>query len=157
MKKENTDRLSLRRTFQDVLNSQEQLRNVIETLIKENRPLTDEERGDFIRLLGCSTFGLGRNQAFSMKISDRHGMERLGSVEKIARVLAKETKDHLVFIRELGYNKQGEVSIPINIFWSALLYHLFDVFPEALDRASAMSKEIDMNTGGEGYEFVPKS
>lgn len=151
------DRLTLKRTFEDVLNAQEEIRDTLQDLIKENRCLTKEERGVFLRQLAHATLGLGREHPYNIIISEYTGDETLGSVEFIARRLCMETENVLKYKRQYDYSRElKEFVIPISKFWEALLYGLFDVFPLALDRASAMSKEMDATTGGAAYEFNPK-
>ena len=150
------ENLVVKRTFEDTLNAQEELRDTLETLIKENRCLTEKERGIYFRQLAHATFGLGRDIDFDMEISKWLGVETFGNVEYMARRIAMKTENSMVFKRKMGDSEYEDVVVPISKLWCTLLYALFDVFPLALDRASAMSKEYDATVQGEPYEFKPK-
>ena len=144
------DSLIVKRTFEDTLNFQEELRTTLEDLIKENRCLNKEERGVFIRQLSHATFGLGVQK--EVKIFLDH-LYAVGSVEFFARWLARQTSKTIVIKRD-GYPPSPPFEI--RLAWDKLLDMLFTVFPLALDRASAMSKEYDSSLSGDAYEFKPK-
>lgn len=160
MNKEENEQLIVKRTFEDTLNAQEELRDTLESLIKEKRCLKKNERGIFLRQLAHATMGLGREIPFSINLSDDQWFtlsDEYGNVEFFARNLAMNNKD-TVSIRK-KHSIKGEFKTfeePIDKFWSSLLVSLFEVFPLALDRASAMSKEYEATGGGEPYEFNPK-
>jgi len=153
------EKLITKRTFEDVLNAQEELRDTLESLVKENRCLIPEEKSLFMRQLAHATMGLGREHDFLLKICDWYDVECLGNVEHWARQLAMKNKNYSIFKRPDPNNMgetQKDYEVPISKLWDALLYGFFDVFPLALDRASSMSKEHDNTGGGEPYEFRPK-
>jgi len=156
MRKEHTEKLIVKRTFEDTLTSQEQLRNSLEMLIQENRCLTSDERNVFSRQLAFATFGLGREIDYTIIVSNYIGRETLGSVEYSARLIMMLDENYMMFKRITdNTNTMKEIKVPISKLWKALLYGLFDVFPLALDRASAMSKEVDATGSDSGYEFAP--
>jgi len=156
MSKEYADKLIVKRTFEDTLNAQEELRNSLEMLIKENRCLTSDERNVFSRQLAFSTLGLGRELDYTIEISEYNGKESLGSMEYFARYLMMLDKNYMMFKRLTdNSNLTNNIKVPISKLWKQLLFSLFNVFPLALDRASAMSKEVDATVGDSGYEFAP--
>lgn len=144
---EDNEQLIIKRTFEDTLNAQEELRDTLEELMDKNRCLSKKERGIFIRQFARATFGLGRDELFTFQVNENEPETDFGTVEYIGRFLAMKTKNILIV--------NGK-KIPISRFWERLLYCLFNVFPLALDRASSMSKEYDATGGGQPYEFKPK-
>jgi len=155
MNKIDEDTLIVKRTFEDTLNAQEELRDTLETLIKENRCLTKEEKGFFIRQLSHATFGLGREFEVTY-FSKKFGHLNWGTPEFFARTLTRLNKNTYFIDNTTGTNPNDKGEVPISYLWEKLLYALFQVFPMALDRASAMSKEHDISLSGDAYEFNPK-
>jgi hypothetical protein len=146
----------VKKTFEFCLSQQERLRDTLEMLIQEDRCLTDAERGPFILQLSRATFGMGREAPFRFMVEDQMGLERLGSVEHMARDLAAQRKNPVVFTRKyIDSSDKYAVEVPIKKLWETLLSSLYDIFALALDKASSMSKESDASLGSDTHQFRP--
>lgn len=147
-----------RDTLEAVFQSQEKLRKHLDTLIKEDRCLKDdEERNLFFRELTYSTLGFGTEHYFHIKVFDDLGIEEWGTVEYEARKLALATQNS--FIRKHpSINFQGceedtrEVNIPISRLWYILLHNLLNIFPEAIMKATSLSREQEEGGKSKGYK-----
>lgn len=152
------DNLVIKATFLDCSRSQDRLRKKLQKLIAENRCLNDSERDVFFQELAQATYGLGITKPFVIyiKVDDIPGqIYTMGNIEGVARWLAMQTSNQICVPSDMG--KACSPMVDISVFWDTLLQGLFYVFPAALDRSSAMSKERDATTGGMGYEFDPFS
>jgi len=130
-------------TFEAVDNSQQQFRRHLETLIKENRPLKDEEEKTlFYRELSHSTLGLGVFKVYNIQLER---MYRFGNVESTARWLAGQTDKMVVIPGDCG--KVDSFPVKIKVLWEKLLDLLYFVFPNALDKSISMSKEGESFSG----------
>ena len=144
-----TQRL-VKMTFEAVLTAQEEFRKKLDVLIKENRPIRDEDERDlFFSLLAHSTLGLGVNQKYSIYL-DRY--YSVGNIESAGRWLAYETD---VMIQTPKIFNEGMVTpeTPISFFWEELRNQLFYVFPMALDKSMSMSKEKSEQPQTSGYQI----
>jgi hypothetical protein len=152
--REKPDIQIIKRTFEYTLQQQEELRDTLMTLIKEDRCLSEKERSPYFQQLSRATIGLGRDIPYSVEIEANCGKEKLGSVEYMARFLGMQSKTPVQFSRLNSITqKRYMVEVPIGKLWEALLYDLFAAFPLALDRSSSMSKEHEQQQGGESYGF----
>ena len=146
------DRRILKSSFEDCLDSQERLRAIITKLASENRCLVASEQEEFFREMAHSTFGMGRNAPFKVYIEK--DIFSLHDVEYASRFISTRTSNKVSIPNEYGTDPSPPVDI--SVLWERLLLLLFGVFPIALDRSSAMSKEKDNTTGGgSGYDFTP--
>lgn len=149
MSKEIQSRRIIKPTFEAVLNSQERLRVKLETLIKEDRCLTDEnERSEFMRLLSHATLGLGINQ--KVWFISSYGGHIRSNVEVTGRWLAAQTKNVVPVPLEL-YKNKPQFKTSIHLLWQCFLDNLYFVFPLALEKSISMSKEKDETTSSKGY------
>ena len=131
-------------TFEACESMQQQLRRHLETLIKENRPLeNEEERTLFYKELSHATLGLGTYKVFNIQLDQ--GMFRYGNVESIARWLAGQTNNMVVIPGDCG--KINSPPTEIKILWRKLLDLLYFVFPNALDKSLSMSREGESPQG----------
>lgn len=144
----------IKRTFEYTLKNQEDLRDTISVLSEGNRCLSVSERGPFFVQFSRATIGLGRDIPFCVELEENQGKEKLGSVEYFGRFLAMQKQTPVKFLKLNSITqKKYTVEVPISKLWDALLLGLFDVFPLALDRASAMSKEHETTGGGDAFGF----
>jgi len=144
----------IKRTFEFTLSQQENLRDTLETLTKENRCLTEKERGPFYLQLSRSTIGLGRDIPYCVELEANTGKENLGSVEYMARFLGSQKNTPVKFMKLNSITQRKyTVEVPISVLWDALLLAMYNVFPLALDRSSAMSKEHELSGGGDAFGF----
>ena len=146
-------------TFEATLSSQERLREKLDALIEENRPIKDSvERSEFMRLLAHATLGLGTNQEIRYHIPNGYEPSFCSirrDFETTARWLAYQ-KTNVVHVPMELYSGKREtdekiVDLPIKFLWQVLLENLFSIFPLALDRSMSMSKEKDENIKSSGY------
>jgi len=147
----NEDSLVTKATFEDCLASQERLRGIIFRLGSENRCLDESEQGEFFRELAHATYGLGRDKPFKLFIEK--DIYSLPGVEYAARWIAMRPSNRVRIPNEIGSDMSS--CVDISVLWFRLLDCLFGVFPIALDRSSAMSKEKDSTSGGLAYDFDP--
>lgn len=144
------DSIVVKRTFEDCLRSQIRLRRILRILISDNRPLeSEEEREYFLSELGHATYGLGAKMPF--KIFNPYVID-LDSIESAARIICDQDSNPVVISCP---GVKDSPPIEIKLLWQQLLNSLYTIFPLALDRASAMSKELDASITGEGYDFNP--
>jgi len=122
---------SKRASYVDVKKAQKNIIQKIDTLIDENRVLTDKERNNFLHnLLPDSTLGLGVE--FSFFIRGKKEKYSLGHIEHGIRWIA---------YREFSSVKIGEEKIEIKELWKKTRDYLFIVFPYALTLSFKISQE----------------
>jgi len=136
-------------TFSAVHHSQQLYTKQLRQLIKENRPLLNEEWDGYQDLLATSTLGLGVSKEFKIFIDGE--IYHFGNVETAARWIAIQTKNRICIPSDYGY--KGSPDIDIKVFWEKLLELLYFVFPVSLDTAVRMSKELPQSPGFEGVEI----
>lgn len=152
--KEKPESQIIKRTFEYTLQQQEELRDTLMTLIEEDRCLTENERSPYFQQLSRATIGLGRDIPYSVEIEANSGKERIGSVEYVGRFLGMQFKTPVSFSRLNSITQKRYIAdVPIGKLWESLLDGLFNVFPLALDRSSAMSKEHEQQLGSDSYGF----
>lgn len=120
-----------RATFQDVGQSQDLLRQKIDDLIKENRPLTTQEREAFIHNFREATLGFGANHIF--KIAKQGKSYSIGSVGHAALWISYRETNPVVMT--------DGISIEIKELWKELRLSLFTVFDEAVHLSVKISQE----------------
>ena len=153
---EKGNRQILRPSLEACFMAQEKMREHLDVLEEENRPINDKtERDKFFRELTYSTLGLGRD----LKVKYFHHSILLirTDLETFARWLAYRKENPVatpLFLRRPDGNATSE-TFPVEIkdLWSTLRDHLFSVFPAAIDRASSISKETEASTKSKGYKF----
>lgn len=130
-----------RKSFEKVKENQEKLRKKIDKLIKEERPIKDEEeRTEFLDMLEWACLGHDGNEPYEVEVN--------GSIYKIGSVG--------LFIRYLLYQDKEEIKLPdfpeapqavsgvskkIGPIWKTIRYELFSVFPTALQDSFSKSPE----------------
>lgn len=146
----------IKKTFEFCLMNQEKLRDTIEMLAREDRCLTDAERGPFIQQFSRSTFGAGKETPFRFCVDKQMGRESLGSIEHMGRALAAQRTTPVIFMRRyIDSSEEYPIEVPIKKLWEALLLSLYDIFAVALDKASSMSKESEAGLGSDTHVFRP--
>lgn len=150
--KENSDEILVtKRTMEDVFKFQEKLRKLLESLILENRCLKPDEIDDYHYLIAHALLGQGVSKVF--RIETPSGFIDLGTVEFMARWMARQTKT------PVNITLPGSVQthhIIIKFLWEKLLDYFFEIFPSAIEKSASMSRESDATIGGDGYRFDPK-
>lgn len=131
---------ALRATFEDVLQAQTQLRRMLKQLIRENRPIRDDnERDRFFGLFARSTLGLGHQVKIDVGFGGNEWI-RFSSVDEFAGCLAYYKQDGECRRRFEDY-RRGWTSASMGALWDHLILRLYLVWSLALDRASSISAE----------------
>jgi Fe-S cluster biosynthesis and repair protein YggX len=128
---------SKRATFEDVSYSQNTLRKFIDNCIVENRPLNEQERDNFLKLMQNATLGIGTKYKFYL--NGQKGKYCFGHIEKAAYEIAYTEKNTIIINNEV---------FEIADLWKSLRKYLFDIFPYAIEMSIKISKEmVDMYQG----------
>lgn len=140
------ERRAVRATLEDVLSNQGTLYEILHELVRENRPLRDDERHNFIDYVARALMGQGTgvkmDREFS-RIADielPEGDDSELNVEDALRFMTVLTSD--VFHDGAG----GEIEI--RELWRAVRKSVLRVFPLAIKAAAAMSTEQWYRRGG---------
>jgi hypothetical protein len=132
---------ALRASFEDTMANQEKLRQQLDQLVEENRPLKPEERGPFFERLGRALLGQGA------KIPVEKGMhgepvQQLWGGERGELNAEVGFTDSESFLRFLGYwasDTWGDK--PIAYAWQSARQLAFRIFPLAIAEALRASIE----------------
>ena len=137
----------LRATLEAVISSQEKLRQMLDRLSADNRPISSEvERQEFMKLLSYATLGFGS------EIEMRYENNLKKDVETVARWLSYQGSSMVSVPVELY--KQTATSVHrIGGLWECLRNHLFIAYPIALKHACSMSKEQEGTKKATGYSI----
>lgn len=141
-----------RATFEDTKSNQETLREKIDELIQEQRPIKDEqERKDLIELISNSTIGLGTDP-IKIRLYEKKKVVDIPNFEQFFYELlyVQDKKlDGCFFWFLTGENIDGDV--PIEYVWLNVRRCLFAVYPFAKANTLKLSKEREhYDFGGEG-------
>lgn len=144
----------LRNTFEDVLDNQELMREKLDALIRENRPLKDDDEvKEYIRLVARSMMGVtshGSGHEIEFKVA-KNGIHVLGNnIEKVAYKLGYY-KTRTVVVSE-----EPRVEVEIKELWQLLLEYAFDVWPRAQFEAIKISPEREGGTSHGGVRGIPR-
>jgi len=134
-----------RATYTDTKNNQKKLVKKIHELIRENRPLNDDdEREKMLDLINGSTLGIGTEQ-IQIRLPGKRTLN-IDDFQHFIRCLIEYdfnivTSDFLFEIigethRCINYN------IEIKDLWKQLLFNLNHFFPKAIESSVRISKEI---------------
>ncbi len=145
---------ALRNTFEDVLDNQELLRAKLDALIRENRPLKDDDEiKEYIRLVARSTLGVtshGSGHEIEFKVA-KNGIHVLGdNTEKVAYKLGYYKTCKVVI------SENPLVEVDIKELWQLLLEYAFDVWPRAQFEAIKISPEREGGTTHGGQRGTPR-
>jgi hypothetical protein len=126
---------SFRATRDDTLRYQRELRNYIQKLVKENRPLKPEERDEFIDLVGKAL--LGCDIYFSSPLYPAISQYLWGQTvySKIST-----TADFLRYMAYVENQPKGEYTL--SFFWQLALEAVLNVSSRALEVATHISAEL---------------
>ena len=157
MDQEQSSKKIVKYTLEAVFSAQERLRKHLDQLIKENRPIKDEnERDRFFRELTYSTLGLGAVETEFMT----PGSGRMFYVLNLDGFVREFTyyNDKIVSKEYIGNDHantkstDNNTSLPISEMWNLIKMHLFAIFPKAIDRATSISKETSDKGKSTGYK-----
>ena len=129
-----------RATFEDTLNYQEELRDILDEKQKNNSPIKPDERKNFFKLLGRSLLGLDFEKSADILFPDNSilHIDKVGMFIRNLAYLDDETVDKSFLKR---YDKHNSISVHISFLWEEIKYILFGIYPEAQRMAVTMSKE----------------
>lgn len=139
-----------RPSFDAVFNTQEALRVLLDKLIEENRPLTDDkERKDFFQHIAYATFGLGKDVVLTFN-DGKGGAYLSKDIETVCRWAAYLDSAEVVVPDCLNKRVERSTTVPIRDLWRCIRDNLFSVFPLALERSFGMSKEQEAQVQSKG-------
>jgi hypothetical protein len=128
-----------RATFEDVKKDQKKLREKLDELIKENRPIKDEKERTLLLdvLIPNATLGLGTFQSHTFQFPFQ-GSGNFDNLEYwIRRICYLDSS----IVPRLFLHDNQKQEIPIKFIWEKLRDELFLVYPMALNKAASISKE----------------
>lgn len=135
-------------TYEATLSCQIEIRHILKKHIENNTPLSAMEKERFFVLFPSSTLGEGSATKFSIPIENR--IYNIKSVELAARWLADQDGKRVFIPERFGFCSSPMVDI--SVLWSALLEHLYLIFPVSLSKALSMSKEDTRSQQSNGYQ-----
>jgi len=138
-----TSESQIRATFNDTKKAQEELRQLLDYLEDNNSIVEDRET--FFELLANSLRGREYEKNCKLYLED-NSVLNIDNLGKFIRHLSYCNISVIgkTFFRD--YNIVVEQDVPISYLWHRIKFEIFGIYPDALDRASSMSKElIQMN------------
>jgi len=142
----------IRLTLEDTIHYQEQFRELLRSLISENRPLTTSEKPRYFQLLPKALLSQGAVDPVYF-VYDK-GWFIFSSVQNLAHRLADLYTDK-VFLRT-SRPEQVEITIPIGELWEYLYDKCLFLFPQACGEAIHMSAESVERPQQKSYEFTAR-
>lgn len=135
------DKKVYRATFEVVIEKQEMLRQMLDELIKEGRPIkNDEERKKYLLLLARSTLGVGTDDSIDSTIlMSTEG--KIKNIERTARWLAYQEDEIVEMPRWCEPPALVGQEYKIQEVWKMLRNALFSTFPKAINLAVQASPE----------------
>lgn len=120
-----------RATFEDVRHAQNTIRVWIDGLILKNKPLTENEREKFIKLMQLASLGIGTAEIFMITTREKtHNFPHI------------ESALYWVCYQENAKVKLGNETIQIKEIWKKIKTKwCFEIFPYALQESIKISKE----------------
>jgi len=141
-----------RASFEAVFDSQERLRNLLDQLIKENRPLKDtDERNEYMKLLAFATIGLGTNHTTRLDLEDGTFLDR--DLETVARWAAYLHDQEIEIPLTIGKRSRKTTRVKISVIWTVIRDDLLSTYPFALERSWGQSQELKSSARGQGHNI----
>jgi len=139
------ERRAVRATLEDVLSNQGILYDLLGELVRENRPLREEERHKFIDYVARAFMGQGTGVKMGREFSrivdtELPGEDEIENVEDALRFMTLLTSS--------VFHDGEESEIEIREIWRAVRKSVIRVFPLAIKAAAAMSTEQWYKRGG---------
>lgn len=137
-----------RLTYQDTIDAQRKLKNLIKSKLKNNTPLTDNEKETFPKLLGDAF--LAQGDIKKLYYVPKHSNKKilLGGCHQVCLQMEDINKKTI---------KIKNYIIQIKEVWS-LIYNSFPfIFPSAIKESIHISKENPKREETSGYEFSSKN
>jgi len=142
----NTNEKTIRYGYFDNLLHQQTIRNTLEKLIYENRPLRYPEREGFISTFSKAFFGVGVN--VTVLFPTKYGKIPLGKLHYFGQKMAYLNSDKV----SLSYNG-NTVTVDIKELWEILFEYSIRIFPHSQAQAIRMSGEKRKQVYGEPHEL----
>lgn len=139
----------VRLTLEDCLRYQDKLRNLLKTLILENRPLTFNEKRDYFIWLPKALLSQGAVEPVSIVLDN--GWFTFASVQNLALRLADLTTGKIYL--KTSRPEEVEVTIPISRLWEFLYEKVLYLFPQACSEAVHISAESIERPQQKSFEF----
>jgi len=131
----------MRATFEDTSSAQEKLRQTLDMLIAENRPLKDDdERKKMFKLYNDCFLGLDGQKVVKQFIMYPSG--RCVQVDDYGQMIRSLCYQKDTMMKISFFGDYGDEVIPIRDIWMSVRDIAFSLFPIAIDKAISMSKEI---------------
>lgn len=140
-----------RLTFEDTLVNQKKIRNWLEILIKQKKPLEWQQRDAFIKIFNKATLTIGRPKLVIYKAPDGKRIP-LGKLHYFAQKITY-IKTNTIIIKY----KNKSYTIPIEDLWKLLLEYLLEIFPASLDLALRMSAERFRTSYKGSVDYYPST
>lgn len=142
----------VRLTLHDCLAYQDKMRELMQKLIKDNRPLTKEERTEFYELLPNSL--LSQGATYPVYFVKEDGWFIFESVQTLAHRIA-EIKTNNIKLKT-NRPKQVEIVVTISELWSFLYQKMLYLFPQANSEAIHLSAESIQREQQKSFAFSSK-
>jgi len=142
----NKERKQERLTYQDTINSQEELLTLLGWKIRKNVGLSDKEAKEFPKLLGDALLSQGNKH----RLYYEHGNRKipLGCVHTFSLKMKSIQGPQ----QNLNYEDLN-IIVPISDLWQLLYDSYLNIFPSAIEESIHISKEIPHREKDEGFEF----
>jgi len=142
----------IRMTLQDCLINQGRLRELLQTLIRENRPLSFNEKKDFYLLLPKALLSQGSTDPAYLVINN--GWFIFSSVQNLGHRLA-DIYANKVFLKTTR-PENVEITVEIKELWQFLYDKILYLFPQANAEAIHISAESVERPQQGAYSFTSK-
>jgi hypothetical protein len=142
----------IRMTLQDCLANQSRLRELMQALIRENRPLSFNEKKEFYLLLPKALLSQGSNEPVYLVVNN--GWFIFASVQNLGHRLA-DIYTNNVFLRT-SRPESVEVTLEIKELWQFLYDKILYLFPQANAEAIHISAESVERPQQGAYSFTSK-
>jgi hypothetical protein len=140
----------IRYTLEDCLVNQRKFSDLVQQLIRDNRPLDLREKPRYYELLPKSLLSQGASEPVSMVI--QKGWFTFASIQNLAMRLADLTTDKVSL--KTTRPEEVEITIPISELWQFLYDKLLYLFPLAAAEAVHLSGENIPRTEQGVYSFT---
>lgn len=144
-----------RATFEDTLANQEDLREKLDSLEEENKPLQSNERENYFDLIGHGLLGNDAEKKIQILLPDDTILE-INDLGFFLRNIAYHKTNYIDndFIKRYTNIQYKGEKIPISHMWRELKFILFGLYPKAIAESIRMSKERDAKLESDEKEMA---
>ncbi len=136
-----------RRTFEDTIRRQRELRGFVKKKMSSNTMLTPKERIEFYDLFPRAFLSNGKN--VKVYFDNPKCKLFLGTVHSLASKMMDWEEPVVIKYRGV------KATFKPKTLWMLLYDNMLEVFPKALDEAIHMSAEVEKREENEGFIFDP--